>query len=170
VDSSVTQYGVGLGSNQGDRLAQLLAATDHIGALPGVQLTARSHVYETPPAGGPPQGHYYNAAIAIETTMRPGPLLEQLLAIERTLGRVRPDAVRWGPRTIDLDMLWWSGGAVAQDKLVVPHPRLSERAFALVPLLEVLPHAADPMTERPYAMLPLARQTLVRVAPLSCSP
>lgn len=168
--TSLTQYGVGLGSNQGDRLAQLVAATDHIHALPGVHVTACSHVYETPPAGGPPQGHYYNAAIAIETTFKPGPLLAQLLTIERALGRVRPDAVRWGPRAIDLDLLWWSRGAVAQKGLLVPHPRLTERAFALVPLLEVLPLAADPITERPYAMLPIAQQTLRNVAALSCSP
>jgi 2-amino-4-hydroxy-6-hydroxymethyldihydropteridine diphosphokinase len=73
---------------------------------------------------------------------------------------VRPDAVRWGPRDIDIDILWWSRGSFIREGLVVPHARLSERAFALVPLLEVLPEASDPMTEQPYSMLSIARATL----------
>ena len=166
MDTTLAQYGLGLGSNQGDRLAQLRAASDRIEILPDVRVLAWSRVVETPPAGGPPQDDYYNAAIAIETSLRPRPLLHELLAIERELGRVRPDAVRWGPRTIDLDILWWSRGAIIQDGLVIPHPRLHERAFALVPLLEILPHAADPMTEQPYSMLPLANATLGTVASL----
>lgn len=99
-----------------------------------------SRVYETAPVGGPEQGAFLNAAIAVEWEGEPLALLEALQEIERALGRTR--AVRWGPRTIDLDVLWIEGGRTVRDeRLVVPHPRLSERAFAARPLLDVAPDA-----------------------------
>jgi 2-amino-4-hydroxy-6-hydroxymethyldihydropteridine diphosphokinase len=140
---------VGLGANVGDRLAALREAARRVGALEGASVLARSRVYETAPVGGPPQGDFLNAAVLVEYTRTPRELLADLGGIERALGRDRsPDAVRWGPRPIDLDILWIDGGVTVEDPdLVVPHPRLRERAFALMPLLDVAPHA-------PYAPPP----------------
>jgi 2-amino-4-hydroxy-6-hydroxymethyldihydropteridine diphosphokinase len=129
---------IGLGGNLGDRIANLRAAVDAIDRTPGVRVVARSSVYETAPIG-PPQPAYLNAAIAIDTTLSPRALLEALLYVERALGRERRE--RWGPRTIDLDILTIDGITVNEPDLVVPHPRLAERAFAIVPLLDVSPNA-----------------------------
>jgi 2-amino-4-hydroxy-6-hydroxymethyldihydropteridine diphosphokinase len=110
-------------------------------------LRAHSGVYETAPVGGPPQPAFLNGAILVECTLSPLALLEELQGIEKDLGRTRgPGDVRWGPRVIDLDLLWIDGVALEEPRLVVPHPRLTERAFALVPLLEVAPSARDPRT------------------------
>lgn len=104
---------------------------------------SRSRVYETAP-WGPPQPDYLNAAVLIETELTPLALLDALLSIERSLGRVRD--VKWGPRTLDLDVLWIDGRVVDEPRLRVPHPHLFERAFALRPLLDVVPNARDPRT------------------------
>ena len=104
--------------------------------LPDV--VARSKVYETAPVG-PPQADYLNAAVKLDTKLEPRELFETMLSIERALGRVRRE--RWGPRTIDLDLLWIEGRTVSDADLVVPHPHLLERAFALLPLLDVAPGA-----------------------------
>jgi 2-amino-4-hydroxy-6-hydroxymethyldihydropteridine diphosphokinase len=122
---------IGLGSNVGDRIATLREKI--------ARVVARSSVYETIPVGGPPQGEFLNAAILVSTDRSPIELLDGLQSIERELGRTRD--VRWGPRTIDLDVLWIEDVTVADPRLVVPHPRLAERAFAIAPLLDVAPHA-----------------------------
>lgn len=109
-------------------------------------------MYETAPVGGPPQGDFLNAAVLVDVRGEPLELLDALLSIERSLGRVR-DA-RWGPRTIDLDILWIEGVVFEHPRLVVPHPHLTERAFALAPLLELVPAAVDPRTGRAYVMVP----------------
>jgi 2-amino-4-hydroxy-6-hydroxymethyldihydropteridine diphosphokinase len=106
---------------------------------------ARSHVYATEPVGGPPQGEFLNAGLRVECMQSPEEVLDALLGIEQALGRVRRSEERWGPRTIDLDILWIEGVRVDTPRLTVPHPRLPERAFALAPLLEVAPNA-------PYAL------------------
>ena len=112
-------------------------------------MLACSRVYETKPVGGPPQGDFLNAAVLV--SWEEGDLLEALQAIERDLGRERD--VRWGPRTIDLDILWAEDRIISDPpRLVVPHPRLHERAFALAPLLDVVPDAVDPKTKQPYVM------------------
>src|SRR4051795_13232343 len=99
---------------------------------------ARSRVYETAPVGKTDQPAFLNAAIAVETELPPLALLDALLGIERDLGRIRSEDVeRWGPRTIDLDILWMEGVTLNDPRLQVPHPRLEQRAFALIPLLEV---------------------------------
>ncbi len=131
---------IGLGTNLGDRLASLRAAVAELSAQ--ARVLALSSVYETRPVGGPPQGDFLNAAVRLEWDGDPTSLLDALLAIERRLGRVRDASLRWGPRTIDLDVLWIDDLTVATDRLIVPHPRLKERAFALLPLLEVAPHLA----------------------------
>jgi 2-amino-4-hydroxy-6-hydroxymethyldihydropteridine diphosphokinase len=146
---------IGLGSNLGDRRAALEAAAAAIAQIPGLEIVGRSSVWRTRPVGGPAsQPDYYNAGLAVHTTLRPEQLLGELLAIETRLGRVRsePNA----PRTIDLDILWVEGEEVDKTapgwpRIQVPHPRLRERAFALVPLLEVAPGAADPRTGQLYA-------------------
>jgi 2-amino-4-hydroxy-6-hydroxymethyldihydropteridine diphosphokinase len=99
-----------------------------------------------------PQGPYLNAAVALDWCTSPDALLEVLLRIERERGRVRD--VRYGPRTLDLDVLWMDGVTLTRDELTVPHPRLHERVFALLPLLEVAPMARDPKTGEPYRAPP----------------
>lgn len=146
---------IGLGANLGDRHASLRAATERIASLGTIR--ARSHVYETDPVG-PPQPRYLNAAVAIDTALEPDELMRNLLAIEHAMGRVRTE--KNGPRTIDLDVLWIEGVARASEVLVVPHPRLAERAFALGPLLEVAPDARDPSTNRAYADIAFDRSAL----------
>jgi 2-amino-4-hydroxy-6-hydroxymethyldihydropteridine diphosphokinase len=140
---------VGLGSNLGDRRAMLGLALSELGRLARVERA--SHIYETAPVG-PPQGRFLNAAVLLAFDGTPDALLDALLAIERRLGRVRTE--KWGPRTIDLDVLWIEGAVVVTDRLVVPHPSLRERAFALEPLLEVRPDARDPATGEAYVVPP----------------
>jgi 2-amino-4-hydroxy-6-hydroxymethyldihydropteridine diphosphokinase len=155
---------IGLGSNLGDRLGTITTAVDQLRALRGVHVLRRSPLYETPAVGGPPQGDYLNGAVLVVTAEPARGILDWLLAIERSLGRVRPDAVRWGPRTIDLDLLWIEGEGVSEPGLVVPHPRLAERTFALRPLLDIAPDAVDFLTGQPFAELPAASLPINRVA------
>jgi 2-amino-4-hydroxy-6-hydroxymethyldihydropteridine diphosphokinase len=129
---------IGLGSNLGDRASFLARGTTDIAALDGVQLTSLSRVFETEPVG-PPQPRYLNAAIRVATERTPERLLEQLLQIEQAVGRTRD--VRWGPRVLDLDILW-SDEPHNSERLTVPHAHLCERTFALAPLLDVAPELA----------------------------
>jgi 2-amino-4-hydroxy-6-hydroxymethyldihydropteridine diphosphokinase len=124
---------VGLGANLGDRHRAFDRALE---LMPGV-VEARSPRYETVPIG-PPQPSFLNAAVRLRTALAPLALLEALLAIERALGRDREQETRWGPRTLDLDVLFWPGRILDEPRLHVPHPRLGDRAFALAPLLDVL--------------------------------
>jgi 2-amino-4-hydroxy-6-hydroxymethyldihydropteridine diphosphokinase len=130
---------IGLGANLGDRFATLCAARAKILTLG--RIVASSALYESLPVG-PPQPDFLNGAVRLETPLAPEALLDALLEIERGLGRVRLE--RWGPRTIDLDILWGRGLALNEPRLSVPHPELEKRAFALVPLLDVAPEAANP--------------------------
>jgi 2-amino-4-hydroxy-6-hydroxymethyldihydropteridine diphosphokinase len=152
---------VGLGANLGDRLATLRAAAGALAGSPEIAVLARSSVWETAPVGGPPQPDYLNAALLVRTGLEPADLLAVLLGVERRFGRVR--TVRDAPRTLDLDLLWMEGEALRTPELEVPHPRLRERAFALAPLVEVLPDARDPSGGERYADL-LARASLAGVA------
>ena len=137
---------VGLGANLGGRQEALSAAISACADLG--ELWAVSSLYESDPVG-PPQPEFLNAALRLGTELRPEALLERLLAVERAAGRERRE--RWGPRPLDLDILWIEGLSVASEGLSVPHPRLTERAFALLPLLDVAPDARDPRTGEPYA-------------------
>jgi 2-amino-4-hydroxy-6-hydroxymethyldihydropteridine diphosphokinase len=121
-----------------------------------------SCLYESAPVG-PPQPRYLNAAALLATTLEPETLLKGLQAIEIRHGRERQ--VRWGPRTLDLDLLWLEGRAVETESLVVPHPELTRRAFALVPLLELVPHARNPHDGSPLAAAAeqISREGLERV-------
>jgi 2-amino-4-hydroxy-6-hydroxymethyldihydropteridine diphosphokinase len=139
------EYVVGLGANLGDRRAWLEAGARAVADLGRV--LAVSSLYDTHPVG-PPQPRYLNAALRFRSALTPDELLQAVLAAEQRLGRVREQ--RWAPRIIDLDILWGPGLVVATPRLVVPHPELHKRAFALVPLLDVAPEAADPRTLQPY--------------------
>ena len=138
---------VGFGANLGDRLGTMRAALRELGAVARVEGTSR--VYATAPVG-PPQPEYLNAAALVVFEGTAEELLDVLLGIEGRLGRVRGE--RFGARTIDLDVLWAEGVVLETGRLVVPHPRLTERAFALAPMLEVVPGARDPVTGREYVV------------------
>ncbi|MDR7037244.1 2-amino-4-hydroxy-6-hydroxymethyldihydropteridine diphosphokinase [Methylobacterium sp. BE186] len=128
---------LGLGSNIGDKRANLEAAVEGLRARRGIRITARSRDYRTPPWGDTDQDWFLNAAIGIETDLSPHDLLEACLATEAALGRVRER--RWGPRVIDIDVLSYAGAEVSDERLVLPHRYVRERAFVLVPLAEIAP-------------------------------
>jgi 2-amino-4-hydroxy-6-hydroxymethyldihydropteridine diphosphokinase len=140
---------IGLGANLGEPRSTLAAAVVALGQIGRVK--AVSALYLTAPVGGPEQPDFLNAAVRLEYAGEPEVLLEALLAIERRFGRERRE--RWGPRLLDLDLLWIDGVELRTATLEVPHPRLVERAFALDPLLDVCPDATDPHTGRPYRSL-----------------
>jgi 2-amino-4-hydroxy-6-hydroxymethyldihydropteridine diphosphokinase len=130
---------VGLGSNLGDREATLRKALERLGREDGIAVVAVSSFRETDPVGHLEQPRFVNAAAALETSLGPAELLERLLDVERGLGRDRAVEERWGPRTIDLDLLLYGDEEIDEPGLAVPHPRLAERAFVLEPLLELDP-------------------------------
>ncbi len=131
----MTRYALGLGSNQGDRLGHLRAALERLEA--NLQLVSLSSLYETEPVGGPEQGPYLNAVVVVETDSSPHELLSLLHSIEAEASRDRTQ--RWGPRTLDLDIVTGDGPFVKTHDLVIPHPRAAEREFVLRPLTEVWP-------------------------------
>jgi 2-amino-4-hydroxy-6-hydroxymethyldihydropteridine diphosphokinase len=126
---------VALGSNLGDRAAHLAAARDAIARLPGTRLIAASAVEETAPLGDAPQPPYLNQMVLLETDLDPRPLLAALQAIEHARGRVR--AERWGPRTLDLDIVAFGDRRIHEPDLVIPHPELPHRDFWLRELSEL---------------------------------
>jgi len=130
---------VGLGSNLGERETTLWKALEGLGATEGIEVVAVSSFRETDPVGVVDQPRFVNGAAALETSLRPRELLERLLDVERSLGRDRAVEERWGPRTLDLDLLLYGGESIDEPGLEVPHPRLAERAFVLEPLLELDP-------------------------------
>nr|AAU84902.1 6-hydroxymethyl-dihydropterin-pyrophosphokinase [Peptoclostridium acidaminophilum] len=126
---------ISLGSNMGERLSNLKAAVDMVAGLETTALTAESAVYETEPWGLKDQDRFLNMCIKIETELSPKELLKKLQEIELGLGRKR--LIRWGPRTIDLDILIYDDVQMDDEQLTLPHPRITERAFVLMPLLEI---------------------------------
>ena len=141
---------VGLGSNLGDRSAHLLLGLSALSRLPQTHLLRLSPVYETEPVG-PPQPPYLNLVAELETGLAPRALLLEMLRIERALGRERRE--RWGPRTLDLDLLLYGDLVLEEEGLTVPHPRLHERAFVLVPLLDLLPEGRHPLLGQSFREL-----------------
>lgn len=154
---------LGVGSNMGDRLLHLRRAVDLLRER-GVRVLRSSRVYETDPVGGPEQPPYLNAVLEVESAGTARELLETCLAIEAELGRVRGE--RWGPRTIDLDLLTFGDEEIDEPDLQVPHPRMHERAFVLAPLLEL---TADPRLPgaRRAADLRLGPEALTSVRPFA---
>ena len=137
---------VGLGSNLGDRRGLIREALKRMGRIDGVRVRKRSRIIETEAVGVTAQPKFMNAVAEIETRLEPAPLLRHLRAVERALGRVRHE--RWGPRTIDLDLLLWDDRSVSTPRLKVPHPRMAERRFVLAPLAELCPGRRVPGTGR----------------------
>jgi 2-amino-4-hydroxy-6-hydroxymethyldihydropteridine diphosphokinase len=134
---------VALGSNLGDSQQQLVDAIHALAALPRTRLLARSHLYRTPPWGVHDQPDFLNAVVVLETPLPPHDLLDAMLEIERAAGRER-NGERWGPRTLDLDLLHVAGKTVNDERLSLPHPHISERAFVLLPLNELAPDLEIP--------------------------
>jgi 2-amino-4-hydroxy-6-hydroxymethyldihydropteridine diphosphokinase len=135
---------VGLGGNVGDVAESFASAAARMDALPGTQLLRLSRRYRTPAWGMAAQPDFLNAVAMLETRLPARELLEELLAIERMHGRDRATETRWGPRTLDLDLLLYGDGTIDEPGLRVPHPRLHERAFALRPLLDIAPDISIP--------------------------
>jgi 2-amino-4-hydroxy-6-hydroxymethyldihydropteridine diphosphokinase len=121
-------------------LANLQRGVELLAARPGLRVERSSRVYETEPVGGPPQPEYLNAVVEVQTRLSPHDLLATCMDVEERMGRVRVE--RWGPRIIDIDVLMYDEEEIDEPDLVVPHPRMHERAFVLVPLLELEP---DPL-------------------------
>lgn len=130
---------IGLGGNLGDVPATFDRALAALAATPGLRVIASSRRYRTPAWGITDQPDFINAVVAIESTLPPDALLERLHAVEREHGRDRANETRWGPRTLDLDLLAVEGVSSASPALTLPHPRLAERAFVLVPWAEIAP-------------------------------
>lgn len=140
----MTRAAIGLGANLGDAAGSVRAAIDALVGLPGTALQAVSRFYRTPAWGVTAQPDFINAVAMVDTELDARSLLDALLAIEREHGRVRVDGERWGPRTLDLDLLLYGDAVIDAPGLRVPHPHLHERAFALLPLLEIWPDVAIP--------------------------
>jgi 2-amino-4-hydroxy-6-hydroxymethyldihydropteridine diphosphokinase len=147
----VTLAYVSIGTNLGDRAGYLDFAVRAIGALPDTRVDALSPIFETDPVGPPSQGAYLNAVARIATSLAPRALLDALLAIERDAGRER--GARNAARTLDLDVLLYGDRLLDEPGLVVPHPRLAERAFILEPLAALAPTLIHPLLGMSIASL-----------------
>ncbi|MFJ7936833.1 2-amino-4-hydroxy-6-hydroxymethyldihydropteridine diphosphokinase [Sporosarcina sp. NPDC096371] len=138
-----------IGSNIGDRLQHLVGAVQALHSHDGVEVLAVSSVYETKPVGYTDQADFLNVTVCVETVVSAHELLVACQKVEQELGRVR--TIRWGPRTVDLDILLYSNDNIETESLVVPHPRLCERAFVLIPLLEIAPTITHPVTGKLFS-------------------
>jgi 2-amino-4-hydroxy-6-hydroxymethyldihydropteridine diphosphokinase len=139
-----TEAYIALGSNMGDRELNLLLAVAEIGRLPGCKVTGLSPFYDTSPVGVIDQPSFYNAVLRLQTAYTPHELLERLLHIETAVfGRTR--TTHWGPRRIDLDLLLHGGACIAEEGLIIPHPRMAERRFVLQPLYDIAPDLVHPL-------------------------
>ena len=143
---------IGIGSNEGDRLAFISKAVKLLGSEESVRIVQMAPIVETDPIGGPPQSAYLNSAFEVETGLPPRVLLDILRAIEHALGR-KPSAERWGPRPIDLDLLFYDDRVIEEPGLSLPHPRAHERRFVLGPLAQIAPDLIHPVLKRTIADL-----------------
>jgi 2-amino-4-hydroxy-6-hydroxymethyldihydropteridine diphosphokinase len=137
---------IGLGSNLGDREANIRQALQHLEQLPETTIVRGSSLYDTEPVGVPDQPNFLNGVVQIETHLAPRQLLWNLMLIERRLGRVRTQ--HWGPRVIDLDLLLYGDEVVDEEDLQVPHPLMTQRSFVMVPLVEIEPLLVHPVTNQ----------------------
>jgi 2-amino-4-hydroxy-6-hydroxymethyldihydropteridine diphosphokinase len=138
---------VGIGSNVGDRVEFSTRAVRELETASAITVQKVSKLYETAPLGGPPQRSYVNLVVKLESDIDARSLLELCKEIEQRIGR-EPSPIRWGPRVVDLDLLVFGDEKINEPDLEVPHPRLTERRFALVPLLEIDPDVTDPWGKR----------------------
>lgn len=139
---------ISLGSNMGDRYNYIMQAINHLDDHPDIDVVNRSSIYETDPVGYEDQDLFLNMVIEVKTQLKPHELLDICMEIEQILGRKRE--IKWGPRTIDLDILLYNQENIETEKLIVPHPRMLERAFVMVPLLEInqdvhVPESGEPL-------------------------
>lgn len=130
---------IGLGSNLGDSVRLLQAGLQQLKLNPAIKILAVSSFYRSKPVGPQNQGDYINAVAALNTTLSAEALLDQLLAIEKANGRDREAQVRWGPRTLDLDILLYGDEQIHTERLIIPHPEMTKRSFVIYPLLEIAP-------------------------------
>lgn len=135
---------VGLGANLGDAVATLRHAFQHLDGMPHTRLLRASRIYRTPAWGRTDQPDFFNAVAMLDTTLTAREMLDAMLDIEHAAGRDRSAGDRWGPRTLDLDLLLFGDQVIDEPGLRVPHPHLHERSFALVPLVELAPDAMIP--------------------------
>ena len=142
---------VGLGSNVGNRERNLFYAYDRIVTIKGVKPIKLSRFYETAPVGGPIQPMFLNAVLSIKTAISPFRLLEHCQRIETLMGRVR--RVKWGPRTIDIDILLYGDKIINRDDLEIPHPLIHTRLFVLEPLVEIDPNVVHPLLKKTVLQL-----------------
>lgn len=138
---------IALGSNMGDRFEYLKKAIFLLGSHEEIRVVNTSSIYETDPVGYTDQDQFLNMAVQVITRLKPHELLDECLRIEEELGRKRE--IRWGPRTLDLDILLYNQENIETEKLTIPHPRMSERAFVILPLLELDPDLMLPLREKP---------------------
>ena len=138
---------IGIGSNVGDRVSFCRRAVEALGELEGTRLEKASGLYEATPVGGPPQRSFVNLVARISTDLKPRDLLRACKGIEQRLGR-EPSEIRWGPRVIDIDLLQYDDEKINEPDLEVPHPRITQRRFVMIPLLEIDPEASDPWGAR----------------------
>jgi len=136
---------IGIGSNLGEKERNIRRAVDEIAVMPFTKLITVSSLYDSEPVGEVEQGNFVNAVALVETDLPARRLLWNLMLIEQRMGRVR--TIRWGPRTIDLDIVLYGKNIVEEDGLVIPNPELEKRAFVLIPLLEIEPDLVHPRTK-----------------------
>ncbi|AGZ25895.1 MULTISPECIES: 2-amino-4-hydroxy-6-hydroxymethyldihydropteridine diphosphokinase [Staphylococcus] len=151
---------LGLGSNIGDRAHQLQQAIRIIDQYQYIDVTSISPIYETEPVGYTDQPQFLNLCIEIETTLDPQELLKRCLETEEALHRVRK--IRWGPRTLDVDILLYGNEIIEEDNLIIPHPRMAERAFVLIPLNDIASKHIEPRSQKLIENLVIADSTVKR--------
>jgi 2-amino-4-hydroxy-6-hydroxymethyldihydropteridine diphosphokinase len=159
---------LGLGSNLGNRMAFLRSGRDTLVDHSGIVLIRAAGVYETEAVGGPPENPLFlNTVLQIETSLEPQQLLATCMAVEDEFGRSRP--VRWSPRTLDIDILFYADQVICEENLITPHPRLQERAFVLAPLREIAPDLRHPLLEQTITALAAGCAGVEELVPMRTS-
>jgi len=148
----VARIFLGVGSNEGDRAAAISGGIQQLGRTPGIHIVQVAMLYESEAVGGPLQGPYLNTVVECQTSLEPLPLLTILKRVEVAQGR-RPSAVRWGPRPLDLDILFYDDRVMQTERLTIPHPLVQMRRFALEPMAQLAPTFIHPLLQRSMADL-----------------